>query len=203
MSTDRIALFDMDGTIANYEVGMRDAFRNITGKELPGDLHDRMPVYDLNCMSMIKSQVGWWKNLKPIPSGLELMEYCVELGAHIHILTQAPRDVPFAWGEKYEWCLEHVSPIYSNFSIAVVRGGARNGEENLYGIGKGTVYGRVLVDDYPPFMDAWLANRKNGLGIMPKAALNGAYEHPQVIRMGAEWKTPELVERLTHAILRK
>lgn len=47
---------------------------------------------------------------------------------------------------------------------------------------KGLVYGKVLVDDYPGYIERWLKWRKNGLVIMPASKSNKDFKHEQVIR---------------------
>lgn len=49
---------------------------------------------------------------------------------------------------------------------------------------KGTVYGRFLCDDYVPFLEAWLAHRRRGLGILiaTENQQNRQFHHPNVVR---------------------
>jgi hypothetical protein len=47
---------------------------------------------------------------------------------------------------------------------------------------KGLVYGKVLVDDWPEYINRWLEWRPRGLVIMPANEANKGYFHPQVIR---------------------
>jgi len=47
---------------------------------------------------------------------------------------------------------------------------------------KGLVYGKVLVDDWPPYIERWLTWRPRGLVIMPARRWNATFTHPQVLR---------------------
>jgi len=137
---DKIAWFDMDGVIADYDSAMIRDLTRLGVQNIPGDFYVKEfeRVYGEH-MRLIKNQHGWWRGLSPIQSGFEIMGVCRDIGFEIGILTQAPRNMPQAWGEKYEWCEEHVKPITKDYFTMITRKG------------KGFVYGRVLVDDYPPF----------------------------------------------------
>lgn len=88
------------------------------------------------------------------------------MGYRVMILTQGPRRNTSAWSGKKRWIDENLG---EDTDITITRD-------------KGLVYGKVLVDDYPPYIERWLAWRKNGLVIMPANASNGSYNHRQVIR---------------------
>jgi len=47
---------------------------------------------------------------------------------------------------------------------------------------KGLVYGKILVDDFPPYIEAWLKHRPRGLVIMPAHRWNEKFQHPNVLR---------------------
>ena len=48
------------------------------------------------------------------------------------------------------------------------------------------VYGKVLYDDYPEYMNQWIKNRPRGLGIMPSHSHNVDFQHPNVLKSNAE-----------------
>ncbi len=188
---DKIALFDIDGVLADYEGQIRKDLALLGEEELPDDLfsHD-IPKWLDNRIKMIQSQDGWWENLPVIQSGLELIKLCVDIGFNIHILTQGPRLAKNAWTEKFAWCDKYVAPMAFDYGISVTRNG------------KGLHYGRLFVDDYPPYMDSWLQHRSRGLGLMPRWRINEAYSHPQVFKYDFElnnWKTQELIDRIKYA----
>jgi 5'-nucleotidase len=58
---------------------------------------------------------------------------------------------------------------------------------------KSLVYGRVLVDDFPPYVDRWLKWRKNGVAIMPAAKYNETYIHPNMIRYDGSYASKKEV----------
>ena len=154
-----IALFDMDGTIADYISAMKrdlESLRSPGEPESDGDsLWDEdAPPHITARKETIEKKHGWWRELEPIPVGMEVMKIAKEVGFEIRILTKGPNAVPQAWAEKHEWCQERLG---EEIQVTITRD-------------KGTVYGRVLVDDYWPFMRDWLKYRKNGLGLMPGAS---------------------------------
>ncbi len=164
-----IALFDMDGTIADYVSAMKRDMESLRSPEEPESDGDNL--WDENAPGYIKARKetiektrGWWRELKPIPVGIDVMKIAQELGFEIRILTKGPNDVPQAWAEKLEWCQHHLG---KDIQVTITRD-------------KGTVYGRVLVDDYWPFMEGWLKHRKNGLGLMPGDSDNKDVPHPNV-----------------------
>ena len=71
-----------------------------------------------------------------------------------------------AWMEKVQCCQKYLG---EKIDIAIVSS-------------KGEVYGRVLYDDYPVYMQAWLKNRSRGLGIMPVTESNKEFVHPNVVK---------------------
>ena len=81
------------------------------------------------------------------------------------ILTQAPRLNPSSLTGKKLWLDQYLPGV--DFTMT------RD---------KGLVYGKVLVDDYPKYIDRWLEWRRNGLVIMPGNKSNLDYKNPQVIR---------------------
>ena len=86
-----------------------------------------------------------------------------------------------AWGEKLEWCRLHLP---EDVQVTLTED-------------KGLVYGRVLVDDWPPYVLRWLEWRKRGLVIMPAREWNEGFEHRQVIRYVAGQNDAEVLQALT------
>jgi hypothetical protein len=193
--SDKIALVDLDGTLADYDGAMERDLRAISSEPLPDDYHESSVggIWRAR-VELVRARPGWWESLEPIPAGLELLKYCADIGFDIHILTQAPKENYRAWGEKVAWCARHVAPVFPDYTVSVTRGG------------KGLHYGRVLIDDWPGFMNEWLENRPRGLGIMPTNQHNRDFSHVQVVHYIPEvgkWKTPELEERLRLAFERE
>ncbi len=72
---------------------------------------------------MIRNQIGWWENLKPLKIGFDILEILREFN-----------------------------------------------------------YGKVLVDDWPKYLEPWLNNRPRGIGIMPAQEWNKDFKHERVVR---------------------
>ncbi len=167
------ALFDMDGTLADYHSAMQRDLKLLASPEeyRPTDTFD----FDLDAlekiphmkarMDLIKRQPGWWLALDPLVAGQNLLMMAVELGYEPHILTKGPRNLHNAWAEKLQW-------VRARTAIRDV----------TITLDKSLMYGRMLVDDYPRYMKDWLRHRPRGLGIMPAQPWNEGFEHPQVIR---------------------
>ena len=71
-----------------------------------------------------------------------------------------------SWKGKKKWVDKYLGP---ETDITITRD-------------KGIVYGKVLVDDYPGYIERWLSWRDRGLVIMPANKDNINFSHPQVIR---------------------
>ncbi len=116
-----------------------------------------------------------------------MVEELRALGFELHVLTKGPRSTPNAWSEKVEWCAEHLPD--ANVTVT--------GDKSL-------VYGRVLVDDYPPYFTRWLEVRPRGLVVCVAHPWNegfakgGAQAHPSVLRYDGENRA-ELRQRLARA----
>jgi 5'(3')-deoxyribonucleotidase len=173
MNHDRIALFDMDGSLADYDVAMRRDLRSMRGPTEPAladttNLHDLEDQPHLDArMRFIKSHPGWWRNLPRMEAGFQIVSLAHELGFNINILTKAPSSHSSAWTEKYQWCRAQPELIEADVHLTM---------------NKGLVYGTFLYDDYPRYMDMWLKHRPRGLGIMPATPENAHYSHPNVIK---------------------
>jgi hypothetical protein len=190
---DRIALFDLDGVLANYEGGVENSVKINWKGEVPENLDSEDISQELKQkIREWRTEKGWWFKLKPIQSGIELVKICKKIGFRIHILTQVPKDSINAWSEKYEWCERYIKPIDPEYTLSITRGG------------KGLHYGRVFVDDWPPFMESWINHRPRGVGIMPDKFCNKDYSHKNIIKFDPQKTIPKkIVEVLKKAYERK
>jgi len=164
---DKIILWDLDGTLANYNKMVETEINAMScPSEPPFQLEhdDRWPEYIEHRRQAITRQIGWWLNLPKIESAFELYHWAIEKGFQSNILTKGPKDKYQAWAEKIEWC-------------------KTNTPESLVTIteDKSKVYGKVLVDDYPDYAFKWLKHRPNGLVVMPIHSYNKDVKHPQII----------------------
>ena len=168
-TSPNIALFDLDGTLADVTKALRAALLELHGPDeppLPENIwRGKTQPHIKARMELIKCRPGWWRDLPELPLGFQLLRFVQALGFEVHILTNGPRKHPQAWMEKVEWVEAHAPSVDG---ITVTRD-------------KGLVYGKVLVDDYPDYMLRWLKHRPRGLGIMPLAEDNADFEHPNVV----------------------
>jgi 5' nucleotidase, deoxy (Pyrimidine), cytosolic type C protein (NT5C) len=189
MSTDSIGLFDLDGSLANYDKAVLDKLAVLKCPDEPmvEDVREALRIPHLRArIDLICREPNWWVNLEPIAMGFQILEIAKQIGFQIHVLTQGPKNNPVAWKEKVEWCQKYLG---SDIDIHITRN-------------KGLVYGKFLYDDYPDYMLRWLAHRPRGLGIMPVNTANRDFQHPQVIRWDGT-NTDEVVERLQTAYQRR
>jgi len=170
MASDRrwLALFDLDGTLADFEGPMRRDLDRLAGPGEPSfEVHDRSaPAYVGAREQLIKSHPGWWLSLPRLALGFELLQLTRELDYQVQILTSGPHDTPSAWSEKVAWC--HVN-IDRAVRVTVTED-------------KRLVEGTLLVDDSPQFLADWLEEHERGWGIMPAHRSNASFRHPRVIR---------------------
>jgi hypothetical protein len=188
MLDENIALFDLDGSLANYDKALLAALPALAAPGDPLLTHarqaERIPYIKAR-IDLITRQPNWWLDLEPIPLGFQILQLCKEIGFQIHVLTQGPKNKPLAWKEKVEWCQKHLG---TDIDIHITRN-------------KGMVYGKILYDDYPNYMSKWLAHRPRGLGIMPVTEDNHNFKHEQVILWDGT-NLDEVAERL-HAAYRR
>ena len=166
-SPDKVALFDLDGTLADYDAGMiRDLELIAAPNEVPIDYHCHdLPEWAYARIKLIRNQPGWWERLAPIESGFEVFRAVRRIGYQISVLTKGPDSAPDAWTEKFRWCKNHLPGV----QVTITQD-------------KSAVYGRVLVDDYPDYCLAWLQSHKRGLVIMPATAQNAEVYHDRLVR---------------------
>lgn len=144
-----LALLDMDGTLADYDASIRDAM--FSNRELQALGLDK-------ARHLISAQPGFFLNLNPMPDGFLIMEGLRALGFSFHVATKGPRSKPLAWTEKLLWCDKYLPGIPVTITSD-----------------KSLIRGDVLVDDWPPYVEAWLHANPNGLAIMPLRSYNDAW----------------------------
>ena len=164
-----VALFDMDGTLCDYDKSLLEKLEELRSPNEPvwnNFINDGMPEYIRRRADMIRRSEEWWANLPKLPLGWDILEIAKEVGYKIMILTQGPRKNPFSWSGKKMWIDKNLG---EDVDLTITRD-------------KGLVYGKVLVDDFGPYVERWLTWRSRGTVIMPANELNKNFSHPQVIR---------------------
>jgi 5'-nucleotidase len=174
-----ISLHDMDGCLFDFEGQMRMDLLRMKSPGEPDPFDSTSPMYIRDLwkaeegwpwlkarMDLIKRKPGWWRELPQLRLGWDVFWMCVTIGFERQILTRGPSKKPHVWAEKLE-CIRQCKDI-SDCVVHITES-------------KGQVYGRVLVDDYPPYVTAWLEHKHRGLVIMPCNAQNVGFSHPNVI----------------------
>lgn len=180
-----IALFDLDGTLFDYDKALLNSLKSIKSPEenKSFDIHDsNLPDYLKKRIDMIRSSSSWWENLEKFKLGWDILEVAKSLGYRIMILTQGPKKFPLSWMAKKKIVDKYLGP---ETDITITRD-------------KGLVYGKILVDDYPGYIQRWLDWRDRGLVIMPANEQNKNYSHPRVIRY--DGSNLELVKKAIKAV---
>ncbi len=163
-----IALFDMDGTLCDYDSVLRKGLEELKSPyepELVENLREA-PDYIKKRLDLIRSSVEWWEKLPRFQLGWDILEIAKELDYRIVILTLGSRSNPNSWTGKKNWIDINLG---GEADITMTRD-------------KSLVYGKVLVDDAPEHIEGWLKQRERGLAIMPAHNVNSGYRHPNVIR---------------------
>jgi 5'(3')-deoxyribonucleotidase len=187
--TDRIALIDLDGTIADYDGEMHRRMELIRGPNEPVfEGWDNVPPHISCRRDLIKKQPGFWRGLPRLRKGFEVVDELREFKFELHVLTKGPVKTTSAWTEKVEWCQENIPDA----NVTVTQD-------------KSIVYGRILFDDFPPYFTAWLRNRPRGLVIClahpwnAQYGVGGSEENANVFRYSGLDDVHELRARLRKA----
>ena len=165
---ENIALFDMDGTLCDYDAVLSADLEKLRNPDEPifsSPIIDDAPEYIKARANSIKQSVEWWENLPKLQLGWDILKVAQIMHYRIMILTQAPRTNPNALAGKLRWILKNAPDV--DFTMT------RD---------KGLVYGKVLVDDFPGYIKRWLRWRPRGTVIMPASQENQHYSHHQVLR---------------------
>ena len=163
--TDKpIALFDLDGSLADYESALTQDLIDIASPDEPPPEIYNPPPYLKKRIDLIRQVPGWWRTLDLLDAGFGVFEAATDLGFDTRVLTKGPQSCVNAWTEKLEWCQDYLP---DDTQVTITRD-------------KSSVYGRVLVEDYVPFLKGWLNQRPRGLGILLENEHNKGFKHPRV-----------------------
>jgi 5'(3')-deoxyribonucleotidase len=189
--SELIALIDMDGTVADFDGQMKQDLATLAspeeGRTLPTSPDDTQePAWLVARKRLIKSVPGWWENLPVHEPGRQIVQILADAGFDLMVLTKGPYQATHAWAEKVAWCRKHLPGV----PVTITED-------------KGLVYGKVLVDDWPPYGLRWLEWRPRGLLIIPAQPWNRldqypAYLHGNLFRYTGPSDRDALVQRLSH-----
>ena len=162
-----IALIDLDGTLADFdgEMARRMALLSAPGEPDYGTGYNDVPPHIEARRDLIKHTPGFWEGLARIELGFQVVDHLRETGYQLNVLTKCSKRNAPAWAEKINWCCKHIPD--AAYTITEM---------------KSLVYGRVLVDDYPPYFLPWLEVRPRGVVIAIAHPWNEGINHPRVIR---------------------
>lgn len=182
----RIGLFDLDGTLADYNKEMGrwlKAIKSPDEPDYPFQGADRLPdhIYTRRCI--IQRQPRFWLDLEPVPLGFAVIKLAQQAGfTNFHACTKGPsNECDPAWGEKYGWVRKHKKAYSSHCPYGYV---LPDDMKVTVTEDKATVYGRFLCDDFVPYLEAWLKAHKRGLGVLiaTDEERNKAFKHPRAVR---------------------
>lgn len=161
-----VGLIDMDGTLCDYQGALTRDLDALRGPHDPPLAEgDETPAWLRARENVVRRQPGWWRGLPRLHLGFDLLAELRALNFEIHVLTKGPLGTPSAWTEKLEWCQQHLPGVPVTITMD-----------------KGLVYGKVLVDDYPPYVERWLTWRPRGLVVLPAQPWNAGFTHKNAIR---------------------
>jgi 5'-nucleotidase len=162
-----IALIDLDGTTADFDGEMSRRMLPLysPGETTYDEVYDGVPPHIEARRDLIKHTPGFWEGLPRVELGFHVVEYLRETGYQLNVLTKCSKRNAPAWAEKINWCCKHLPD--ASYTITEL---------------KSLVYGRVLVDDYPPYFLLWLEVRPRGVVISVAHPWNEGIKHPRVVR---------------------
>lgn len=181
MEQEQIALIDLDETLVHYADIMNEELKSLAGPNETFNeyslLSQHMPHIKKR-ITLVQKQKGFWYYLPQIEIGMEVYKLIEEVGFKTFILTKGPWIATNAWTEKFEWCKEYVP----NSSVIL-------SEE------KSLVYGKVLFDDWPEYVNKWLTWRPRGLVLMLENMYNKHYNHKQVVKVLRDGSNLDVVKQ--------
>ena len=171
---DNVALIDMDGTVADFDASVREGMiamashADITlyGEVDTWDTHPDVDGWMKARIDFIKRKAGFWENLPVIHTGMDVVMLLRRIGYRLMVASKAPNLNEAAWTEKFRWCHKHMP-----------------GQQVTLTHDKSLMYGKILFDDWPPYIIAWLKHRPRSHVLMMDTPHNQGFEHPHVMRL--------------------
>lgn len=143
---DNVALVDMDGTLCDFHNQLERDLEKVLGED-----RQKISAKTLREVEwLIRRDGGWYRNLKPLPLGFQIVDLLKSIGFRIMIMTKSSKESKNAWSEKAAWISEYLPDV-----------------DMMVTMDKGLVYGKVLVDDYPTHFLRWMERRPRGKVVMP------------------------------------
>jgi 5'-nucleotidase len=148
---NNVALVDMDGTLCDFHGQLQRDLDKVLGED-----RQKISAKTLQEVEwLIRRDGGWYRNLKPLPLGFQIVDLLRSIGFRIMIMTKSSKESKNAWSEKAAWISEHLPDV-----------------DMMVTMDKGLVYGKVLVDDYPSHFLRWMEHRPRGKVVMPVQSWN-------------------------------
>lgn len=182
--SELVALIDMDGSAFDYDKSMSQKLERIRSPHEPEFTQEQMLAHDYpawleNRIQLIRNQPGFWRDLEPIPLGMDVIALLRQTGYSLYIATKGPSQSPNAWSEKLQSVQRHIPDAVMTITQD-----------------KGILYGKVLFDDWPPYIERWLQWRPRGIVLMLDHPWNRTFNHPRVIRISSNLDLPTVKEAL-------
>jgi 5'-nucleotidase len=92
--SDMIALFDMDGTLCDYDGAMQAALEALRSPYEPIGSYghgDDSPSWLENRRRVVSTVPGFWRDLKPLPVGFMIVDVLTSLGFSLYVMTKGPQ----------------------------------------------------------------------------------------------------------------
>lgn len=178
-TSSKIALIDMDGTLADYDGQLEQDLLGVAPNDRERVTRER------------RATPGWWEKLPLIQRGFDVTQTLHEMGFRIVILTKGPYRDTHAWSEKVCWCRDRL-PKEWNIQVTITED-------------KSLVYGQVLFDDWPVYGTGWLQQRPRGLLLVPAHRWNDLEKsypesmHSRILRFETPPSREEIEQRLVQA----
>ena len=152
-----VALVDLGDTLADCTPALRAGLARLRqpGESADDEALEPLPAHLESRRRALLAAPGFWRALAPRAAGFALLGLLRDSGFRVHVLTKGPRDAPQVWADKVAWCREHLPGV----PVTVTDDKAR-------------VHGHVLVDDWPPYAQAWQRQWPGGLVIVPAQPWN-------------------------------